>query len=265
MSDSTSQPRLKQCSRKDQCIHPDGPWLPETEFSNYSRSKDGLAYECKRCKAERTAEWRKKYPEKQAKLNREKRERWSSDPEYRKLKRQYDRQYRADHPDLDKEKYWRDPEKYRKQRRDRYAADPEPTRAANKKWHQANTDYHRRKYRQNPKYFILKVQRRETRKRQLPNTFTQADYEMMMAYWGSVCAISGETGDLHLDHWIPLSNPDCPGTVPTNIVPLSAGLNASKHNHDPYTWLATKFGDSEAQEIARRIERYFEWVRLQKP
>ncbi len=40
---------LKHCSRGDQCVHPQGPDLPRSEFNMQSRSHDGLQAYCRLC------------------------------------------------------------------------------------------------------------------------------------------------------------------------------------------------------------------------
>jgi hypothetical protein len=69
------------------------------------------------------------------------------------------------------------------------------------------------------------------------------------------------------DHWIPLASPDCPGTVPENIIPLcfgSGGCNNSKKAKDGYEWLLQRYGKRKACVILKRIQAYFEWVKNQQ-
>src|SRR5260221_119478 len=67
------------------------------------------------------------------------------------------------------------------------------------------------------------------RKRELPNVFTSQDWRNALEYWGHRCAVCerprGLWHTLSQDHWIPLSSPDCPGTDPTNILPLCCGTD----------------------------------------
>lgn len=39
--------------------------------------------------------------------------------------------------------------------------------------------------------------------------------------------------------------------------------NVSKHNHDPESWLVSRFGKRKARAILKRIAAYFAWVREQ--
>lgn len=109
------------------------------------------------------------------------------------------------------------------------------------------------------------------RKRGLTDNFTITDWQHSLDYFNGCCAVCGRqlNGLFHKpsgDHWIPLNSPDCPGTIPTNIVPLCSGIdgcNNSKADKEPFEWLCLRFGDRVASQIIRRIEAYFQWVSLQ--
>lgn len=115
--------------------------------------------------------------------------------------------------------------------------------------------------------------KRETLVRSLPYDFTPDMWQRALDYFNGVCPACGrqfvdlfDERTAHADHWIPLSSPDCPGTVPTNIIPLCGGIdgcNQSKGYKDPIEWLTWKFGKRRAREILKRIEAYFEWVKAQ--
>jgi len=109
-----------------------------------------------------------------------------------------------------------------------------------------------------------------SRKRELPYEFTQKDWQRAQDYWGYKCAICerprGLWHTLAQDHWIPLTNPDCPGTNPTNILPLchgTDGCNNSKGKNDPEKWLKKKLGKKRAVAKLHEIHDYFEWVQDQ--
>ena len=114
--------------------------------------------------------------------------------------------------------------------------------------------------------------KRSARKRGLPDSYTVEDWRFALEYFNDCCAVCGRPQGLwHTlaqDHWIPLSNPECPGTVPENIVPLchvkkdgEGSCNIEKHNSDPMTWLTKKYGARKAKKIVQRVEAYFEVVR----
>lgn len=107
---------------------------------------------------------------------------------------------------------------------------------------------------------------RRTKIANLPYDFSVRDYHAMMDYWGHCCAITGKTGELHTDHWIPVAyeGADNPGTVAANLVPLLKEYNLSKQDTLPAVWLRKKFDEAQAAEIEQRIEAYFEWVKQRK-
>lgn len=132
----------------------------------------------------------------------------------------------------------------------------------------------------------LQNQLRKARKNNLPAVFSQDDLSFLFQYWNFQCAICEreEGGLFHLialDHWIPLANPACPGTVPWNILGLcnirkkvgkSVGApccNNSKGSKNPTLWLTEfftlRYGPSRGVRLAQRklreIETYFTLVR----
>lgn len=158
-----------------------------------------------------------------------------------------------------------------KARRARYRArHPEKIKKYTYKRYHANPDAHRlykKEYNQRPqtkKVNILTSGRRRARKRELPNTFAQTDYDFMMQYWHFSCAVCGrENGfqwTIAADHWIALKDPACPGTVVTNILPLCHGVggcNNSKSNKSPSLWLLERYGKTKAKKIETAIMAYF--------
>lgn len=123
----------------------------------------------------------------------------------------------------------------------------------------------------------LKAQKRLARKRGLPANFDREHEAFLRAYWGDVCAACGKQADfwhrIAWDHWIPLTDPACPGTVPENIIPLcharkGAGTlpgpracNNAKLQKDPVIWLTQRLGERKAKAKLREIEGYFNLVR----
>jgi hypothetical protein len=113
-------------------------------------------------------------------------------------------------------------------------------------------------------------QKRRDKKRRLPNAFTEYDWEFSINYFNGCCAVCERplrdlfsTHTAAMDHWIPFSSPDCPGTIPSNIVPLCQGqdgCNNSKSNRNAQEWLLKKFGKRKATQILSRVEKFFEVV-----
>lgn len=74
--------------------------------------------------------------------------------------------------------------------------------------------------------------------------WTYDDWRAVKAWWDNCCAYCGTRGRLTIDHYIPLAAPNCPGTVPWNIVPACQSCNSRKHSRDPRFWI----GDVEHVE-----------------
>lgn len=235
-------------------------------FRPETKTKSGIASICRECT--RLA-GRDRYQKPDVKERAAKRR---SDPEYKKKHQEYCHQ-----PDqLQKARE-------RNKRPERVAAQKEserrPERIAWRKNYKKSPkvkayDY---QYRRRPKTKVsnrIKEHKRRTVQRDLPVSFTVADWMRALDYFGNHCAVCGKPAGLwHVlaqDHWIPLKSPDCPGTIPNNIIPLcharkdgEFGCNNSKSSRLPETWLLEKYGKRQAKKILNRINTYFEWLTTQ--
>lgn len=193
--------------------------------------------------------------------------------------------------ETDRERYWNDPEKARSRVKDYRQRYPEKVAAYNlayrladpvahieraTKWNKENPDkkrvanrrYNRRHPDRGRRHQKAVTGRRKARKLNLPDNFTTNDWENCLDYWGGCCAYCGRPPGLWhtlaMDHFIALSSPDCPGTIPINIVPAchsrrdgEGDCNRGKHNKPPEQWLIAKFGERKAKKILKRIHAYF--------
>lgn len=114
-----------------------------------------------------------------------------------------------------------------------------------------------------PRYY----QQYRDRRRSLPVNFSTREWEIAQTYWAHRCAICdrprGLWHTLSQDHWIPLTDPHCPGTIPTNILPLcygTDGCNNSKGKKTPEFWLIEKLGKRKARLKLEEIHTYFGWI-----
>jgi hypothetical protein len=158
-------------------------------------------------------------------------------------------------------------ETIRARRRENYVANREKEHERDRRYRAANAqkirDYQRQFYASNRDKRRVISHRRLACKRGLPDAFTAADWQAALDHFGGCCAACGRPPGLWhtiaADHWIPLSSPNCPGTVPENIVPLCHGVdgcNNSKSNRPAGEWLAQKYGPRKARAIQKRIERW---------
>lgn len=155
--------------------------------------------------------------------------------------------------------------KYREARR-------EEARQATQEWRENNRDRDRANSnnwrKNNPKRAKLRTHRYNTRKLNLPIDFNHEDWIATLAAFGGCCAVCGRPSGLWhtlaMDHWIPITAPECPGTVPHNIVPLchgQDGCNNSKHDINPKEWLVSKLGKRKGKRKFDEIQSYLDKVK----
>jgi hypothetical protein len=180
--------------------------------------------------------------------------------------RETSRRWREANPERvrerDRRRYWRDPEKRRQYVRNWRARHPEYASESARRWHQNNLERAKEICRQwraaNPEKVLLLHQRRKARVKSLPFTLTKEEWVRTLTHWESCCAYCGEKLEtVTIDHYIPVSHPECPGTIATNCVPACLSCNASKNNKDAAAWLTRQYGVDRALEIVSRIHAYF--------
>lgn len=275
MSDSTTSIPRKQCTV---CVQ----WFPNTVEFFYSHGKNKLRSRCRECHLaikrghlvaidpfrcpsgyRRCTVCREAKPETREFFAWRRRDGFDANCKVCKNKKRND--YHALHPEKQRARSKRFSDTHREHERERSQkyreTYPEKDRASKKAYAQ-NHPEKGLVWRENNRHILKAIsQRRRAREKQLPNTFTAQDYNRMMEYWGYSCAISGETERLQIDHWIALTDPNCPGTVPGNMIPLQAKLNNSKHNKPAEHWLKSRYGELLAKNILDRVNAYFEWVK----
>jgi hypothetical protein len=142
-------------------------------------------------------------------------------------------------------------------------------------WRKKHNERHksmiRRWFHSHPEQSRIHTHKRRARVRSLPNALTPQQWQHAINHFNGCCAVCGRqandlfaTHSLSMDHWIPISNVDCPGTVAWNIVPLchgQDGCNNSKNDRPAMVWLIEKFGKRKASEVMRRILEYLESVK----
>jgi len=174
--------------------------------------------------------------------------------------------------EYNRQKYANDREEKLKQQKQYYRANPEKKREYGRRYYFANrekkAEYSKKYRKNNPDKKRIYESRREARKLALPDTLTHQEWQQAIQYFNGCCAVcENQLYDLfgeiilHADHWIALNNPDCPGTIVTNMLPLCSACNSSKRDSPPKDWLIRKHGKRKANQILKRIEAYFESVR----
>lgn len=264
-SDYTSEIPLRRC--KD-C----GREFPHTLEYFPRNGKGYIENQCKECRA--------KYKREYAQANKERiyeQRRGFRQANGERIADYKRRHYEANRGEILKRQY-----EYRQGKREQnaeyslrwYYANKTKARETRRKYYYANHERLKEQKRQyaknNPEQFRITRNRREARKRELPDTFSEKEWLACLEYHNFCCAVCGnQMRDLfgnvepHADHWIPLSykGADNPGTVVGNMICLCSDCNLSKHNKLPMEWLTGKYGKRKAVEILVRIQAYFEQVK----
>jgi hypothetical protein len=272
---------LKCCSKKENCIHPDGPWLIRENFSKDKDKSDGLRRCCKLCDSAHRRQYRLDNLEKEREHDRQ--HRLDNLEAERARDRQYhwdhrdehlarSRQYLIDHPDYNKQYYAEHKEEEIERCRQYKAAHLEEQIEYGRKYRAEHPEYSRKYNEEHPEVGREHNRRRLSRKKELPFYFNKNNEKSALEYWNNCCAICGKELDLTpkprghavwaMDHWIAMDDrrEDNPGTVPWNMLPMCHGegsCNLSKNNNDPIEWLYRSRPD-EAGSILGRINIYFE-------
>lgn len=87
--------------------------------------------------------------------------------------------------------------------------------------------------------YLSTINVRSNRIKNLPNTFTDEQKQLVLDRFNNRCAFTGEETSLHLDHVIPIAW-EIEGTVVSNMLPLSASANSSKHDSNVFEWYEKK-------------------------
>jgi hypothetical protein len=130
----------------------------------------------------------------------------------------------------------------KKQKQDYYKRNKERINANNRNWSKNNREKENEKGKrlreQNPEKYQLKDARRLARKKSLLSTIKNKEYEVLVREeFNSECAVSKERiKEITLEHFIPLSWGHG-GTIKGNIYPMSASLNYSKQDENPFIWI----------------------------
>jgi len=150
----------------------------------------------------------------------------------------------------------RNPEKIAARKREYHAKNAGYVRAKVEAWRKANPDKRR-----------AQIEKRRTLKCGLPCDWTDADIRFGLDFWSNACAACrtpfGLIATPQWDHWIPIANPNCPGTIITNMVPLCLFCNSTKGERPAAKWLKERFNGT-ADKILRRVAKYFESARFRK-
>lgn len=122
------------------------------------------------------------------------------------------------------------------------------------------SEYNKKRYKENPIKEKLRHHWRSARKKELPDTLTKEQWDFALKFFDYSCAYCNKRVDyqLALDHVIPITSNNCPGTVVTNSLPVCKSCNSSKNNKNLEEWIVSRFEDGI--ERLKHILDYFNFI-----
>ena len=209
---------MKKCSK---C----GKDFPETsEYFATRTGGKGLATQCKKCTAVHYKEYRQKNKEKIA--------------EYWKVYRQAKKESVAK---IRKRSYEANKETAAEWSREYYRENKSHRSAVAKTYRQANKDQ-----------FNIYLQMRRARKKSLPATLTQQQWESIKTYFDDKCAYCGAQVALAQDHLVAVINGG--GYTAENIIPACGSCNSSKSTKRLESWYPRQSFYSEERD--KKIQQH---------
>lgn len=218
--------------------------LTNEHFAPEKQNKDGFNGKCRKClkehrkqhyqkNKERYSENAKEYYQKNAEAIKENAAKYRKEnPDYMKNWREKNKLHIAEYD-----------KRYKKENKDRVIR-------WWKDWYYANKEYVRRynakKRKLNPEPHRIGEQQRRARKKKLPYTLNENQWQQIKNDFNNECAYCGMTEDEHLlnfhtnihqEHFIPLS--DGGEYTHNNIIPACISCNSSKRDKDFFEWYPT--------------------------
>lgn len=265
--------------------------VPVKQCTKCKQSKDMSAFNADRTRTDGLSPWcrecrKRSYKEHYEQVESAKRKaRRQTGPEYyKRLQREWRRKNAAKVKLLDRQRYRRDKAKRLAMLAKRYTKKKAEIRAKQNAYWWANRAKilaakkrrdgarieeirarQRAYWRTHREVYYAAKARRKARLRGLPADWKRADQDFALRYWSGACpvcgAVLGKRRKVNFDHWIPLAAPECPGTVPRNMLPLCAGCNLAKRHKAPALWLEEKFGSERTAQILGEVAKFFRAVR----
>lgn len=214
----------KRCGRKDNCVNPDGQYLPASTdyFYRCSQLKDGLQSWCKVCTSENKRRWEREHPD----LVKQTKQRTRA--KHKDKISEYNRQYHASHRE--------DRLLYMHSRRH---ADIGAFNAYQRRWARNNMDRIRASRTKPESMFKRRAREAMRRVRVIQNggTHTSADIAIQLKSQKGLCWWCEKPLDptrFHVDHLIPVARGG--SNSPRNLVISCASCNCSRKDKLPFEW-----------------------------
>lgn len=189
-----------------------------SEFNKNKSLKDGHEHICRECKKIRAAKYKAR-------------------PEVKAKAREYELRYRKKNADKIKSRnkeLWSNPE-YREKQKQYKIENKEKFKEYNRKYVAKSL----------PKRTVSKHLWLASMEG-LESNWSEDEYNDMMNNFSGKCAISGSSDNIEVDHFIARSTGKS-GTHKGNMLPVSAKINQSKANKNPYEWIKNRSEEEKAR------------------
>ena len=128
-----------------------------------------------------------------------------------------------------------------------------------KNWREENRDRMntlcRNWRKENPDKQIITLHKYRSRKKKLPNTLTDKQWEFCQTKFDKCCAYCGNNAKLTVEHFIPVSKSG--ELTINNIIPICKRCNSSKNNKDFFDWYPKQFFYNKKRE--QKILKYLNY------
>jgi 5-methylcytosine-specific restriction endonuclease McrA len=229
-----------------------GQEFPATKeyFYKNKGTKDKFQGVCKKCASKSFNQY---YGENKEFLQARNRQWYSENKEH---VAEYDKQYRKDHPEqtaenkerwtLEHKDYWVEySKKYYLEHQEGLKEKSRKFRSEHKEYY---IEYNRQWRKDNPEKQKLFDIVKRLKKRELPATLTEKQWQIIKERFSNKCAYCGKEKPLEQEHFIALSK-DGEYTI-NNIIPACRNCNASKHKNDFFQWYSKQPYYSKLREKA---------------
>ena len=150
-----------------------------------------------------------------------------------------------------KEYYQKNIEEQRRKCREYYNRNKKMFKEKHKRYWEENKDKiinkHREWLNNNKERIRINAQKRRSKKKKLPSTLTEEDWDYALDFFENRCCYCGKKTFLTQDHFVPAN--DGGGYVPENIVPACLSCNSKKRISSFHEWYeTTEFYSEERKE-----------------
>lgn len=174
----------------------------------------------------------------------------------------YSKAYREANPEKEKayNKAYREanPEKEKVRKKAYREANIEAEKDRQKAYRKVKAETVKAQYRAwrkaNPEKAKARYHTRRARLAALPHE--TYDFKIICAVYGNKCAYCGKASKLTVDHLVPVSHPECPGDVPSNIRPACSSCNSSKKDRLFEEWAKENgFDEDTVQFLSEGVDK----------